>query len=76
MSQNVRQLVEEVGHDRPEDIRSVVTVQTVNPPAGGLRHQAVVSPQGEVGTVDVESGLEEDWSVGLEVRGCRPEPAK
>lgn len=39
----------------PEDIRSVVTVQTVDPPTGGLRHQAVVSSQGEVGTVDVES---------------------
>lgn len=74
VSQNVRQLVEVAEHDRPEDIRSVVTVQTVDPPTGGLRHQAVVSSQGEVGTVDVESWLEEDGSVGLQVRGPRPEP--
>ena len=56
-------------YDVPEDIRGVVTVQAVDPPTGGLRHQAIVSSQGEVGTVDVESRLEEDWSVGLKVRG-------
>ena len=56
-------------HVVPEDVRGVVAVQTVDPPAGRLRHQAVVSPQCEVGAVDVEGGLEEDWSVGLQVGG-------
>jgi len=49
----------------PEDVRGVVAVETVNPAAGGLRHEAVVPAQGEVGAVDVEGGLEEDRSVGL-----------
>ena len=58
----------------PEDVSGVVAVQTVHPPTGRLRHEAVVSSHGEVGAVDVEGGLEEDWSGGLQVRGGGPEP--
>ena len=58
----------------PENICGVVAVQTVDPAAGGLRHQTVVTRQGKVGTVDVEGRLEEHWVAGLQVRRTRPKP--
>ena len=43
---------------------------------GGLRHEAVIPREGEVGDVDVEGGLEEHRALALQVRRTRPEPAE
>ena len=58
----------------PQHIGGVVAVEAVHPATGGLRHEAVIPRQGEVGDVDVEGGLEEHRALALQVWGTRPEP--
>ena len=74
---NIRMgLTDEEWCNIPQDICGVVAVQTVNPATGWLRHQTIVASQGKVGTVDVQSWLEEHGVTGLQVRRTRPKPNK
>ena len=48
----------------------------MNPATGGLRHKTIVSGQGQVADVDVESGLQEHGVGGLQVGSTGPEPGE
>ena len=60
----------------PQHIGGVIAVEAVDATAGGLRHEAVIPREGEVGDVDVEGGLEEHRALALQVRRTGPEPAE